>query len=150
MDKQQLEHTIQNEAKKHFKKALNINALKKGLELIGSFGPPGKSLELLGRLFIDREETKEEKIQKAEKKAILDFLCEIDNGISELANKLNQLSTEGRTIFAGQININVENAKEATGAHITSPTEFKPGSSINVTANNVDTVTGLKVETIVK
>ena len=145
MNINQLESTIQKEAEKHFGKALNKNALKKGLELLGSFGLAGKSIESLTKLFLERGEVKDNEVQKAERKAVLKFLCEIDESIINLAEKLDTLTPTGHTIFAGEIDIDVSNAKEATGAHVNKPTEFKPGTRIKVKANNVDTVTGLKV-----
>lgn len=149
MDIQQLEDRIQIEAKKNIGKALNRHAVKIGLEYLGSINPigmpVGKSIESLGKLFLETASVKDEEIQKQERKAVLDFLCKIDTGIQELADQLSRLSNHGKTIFAGKVDLNVYDANKAIGVHVVTPTEFRPGSSISVTASKTNAVTGVKI-----
>lgn len=85
MNREQLEKKIQEEAQKHYGRALNQNALKHGLAAFASFfGPGEKPIEALGKLFLERKEIKEREIQKAQIKEILNFLLTIGDAVSKL------------------------------------------------------------------
>lgn len=91
MNREQLEEKIQKEVQKSIGHALNRNALKCGLKAFTSlFGPAQKPLEALGEIFIEREAVKDSEVQKAQIKAILDFLLEIEAAVSKLSENIKK------------------------------------------------------------
>ena len=91
MNREQLEERIQKEVQENIGRALNHNALKCGLKAFTSlFGPAEKPLEALGEIFLEREEVKESEVQKAQIKAILDFLLEIEAIVAKLSKNIKK------------------------------------------------------------
>ncbi|MFC1790193.1 hypothetical protein ACFLZP_01765 [Patescibacteria group bacterium] len=85
-----MEKKIQEEAQKNFGRALSQNALKCGLTALAPlFGPAGKPVEALGKLFLEREEVKGREVRKVQMKAILDFLLKIESAVNSLTEAVS-------------------------------------------------------------
>jgi hypothetical protein len=144
-DLEALKERILKEAEENFGQALNRNAVEKGIELIGSFGTPGKAIESLVKLFMGREEVKDKEVWKVERKIILEFLLQISSSLENLNTQLSETTTTRDVVFGGLVLVEAKDVTNLVGMEVKKSTKFLPGSSINVKAENVENITGVKI-----
>ncbi|MGZ5282633.1 MAG: hypothetical protein ACXWDO_01160 [Bacteroidia bacterium] len=114
--------------------------LSAALKLLTS---PGDAIEKL--LFGVDDQMANEK-QKIQQDLILDFIIELSETLENFEKKFNAQSTStSMVIVDGAIEVIDKGSDDVTGVHVTTPTEFKSGTRINVQSEGSKNVTGLKI-----